>query len=74
MEFTAEDLKQIQNLGAILKRATFKDLTGGEVLSVALSVQWISELKLKIEESLTPKSSSVTPDVPASITKKREKR
>lgn len=52
--FTADDLRQMNQLIQTLKRAQFEKLTGPEVLSVALSIQWVSDLKAKIEQSLKP--------------------
>lgn len=61
----AEDLKQIDNLIKALKVASFKDVTGPQVLSLALSFQWLGELKQMVEENLKqPPVSQPSPILP----------
>lgn len=53
--FTTEDLKSLQNLIGVMKRASFKEITAPEAITVAMSIQWVTSLKEKIEADLKPK-------------------
>lgn len=50
--FNNEDLKQLEQLFGVVKRAHFKELSASETLTVALSIQFLGSLKEKLVKQL----------------------
>jgi hypothetical protein len=64
MTIQTEDLKQLKNLIGLLKLASFKDVSSAQVLSIALTIQWVGEIKERMEKELMPAPQSETLKTP----------
>lgn len=77
--FQDSDLKQLNQLVALLKRAYFKEMTAPEAMTVTNVVHWVSNLKAKIELELSeakkpaPLERVVAKEVPQSVDEPKKK-